>query len=88
MKKDIKEFFEQEDHGLQPEVIERLATFLIEERQWIHIDSANSKASKVLVAVITSKIDSSRNKGGNKMYIEGYQDGLIEAKSIISEQLD
>ena len=37
---------------------------------------------------LISKIDSSRNKGGNKMYIEGYQDGLIEAKSIISEQLD
>lgn len=85
---DIKDFLVNTEYDLTETAINELANFLMNEKQWINLDVARSDINNTLSSLITSHINNPGYKSGVKQYINGYDDGLIEAKKIIRDQLE
>lgn len=85
MKRDIELFLEKNNYDRDPKFAEKLAKYLIEEKQYISRDDARDEMLKAMRPVIRSKIDSVRRMNKNEKYLEGYSEGLKEGLKIFQD---
>jgi hypothetical protein len=88
MKKDIESFLDDHNYGHDPELAEKLAEHLIEEKQYINREDARDEMLRIMRPVFRSKIDSVGHMNGSEEYLEGYSEGLREGLKIFQDMAE
>lgn len=88
MKTDIEIFLYNNNYANEPELSERLAKYLIEEKRYIGRDDARDEILRVLRPAFRRRIDSVGHMKGGEEYLKGYSEGLREGLKIIRDMAE